>query len=82
MDSNFVENLPDISFIDYATIEQVQEQMIQDYQEKYEELTGKKKTLALADRDRLILYAATVQLYQTMQYVDLPENGAAEICKR
>ena len=64
------DNIPDISFIDDATIDQILAQMISDYQSKYEEVTGNKRTLAQADPDRLILYAASIQIYQAMQYAD------------
>lgn len=64
------ENFPDISFIDDSTIEEVQTQMINDYQEKYKELTGREASLGQADPYRLIMYAASVQIYQAMQYAD------------
>lgn len=64
------ENFPDISFIDNATLDEVNAQMISDYQEKYKELTGKEASLAQADPYRLIMYACSVQIYQGMQYAD------------
>lgn len=64
------ENFPDISFIDNCTIDDVQTQMINDYQAKYKELTGKDITLAQADPHRLEMYACSVQIYQAMQYAD------------
>lgn len=64
------DNFPDISFIDDCTVEDVLAQMINDYQEKYKELTGKDVSLAQADPYRLIMYACTVQIYQGMQYAD------------
>lgn len=64
------ENFPDISFIDNCTVEEVLAQMINDYQEKYKELTGKDVSLAQADPYRLIMYACTAQIYQGMQYAD------------
>lgn len=64
------ENFPDISFIDNSTIDEVLNQMVNDYQEKYKELTGKEVSLAQADPYRLIMYAASVQIYQGMQYAD------------
>lgn len=63
-------NFPDISFIDNVTVDDVMTQMIADYQEKYKEITGKEVSLAQADPFRLIMYAATMQLYQGMQYAD------------
>lgn len=64
------ESFPDISFIDDSTVDEVLAQMVNDYQEKYKELTGKEVSLAQADPYRLIMYACTVQIYQAMQYAD------------
>ena len=65
-----LENLPEVSFIDGVTLEDIQAKMVADYQSKYEELTGKSATLERADPITLILYAASVQLYQAYLYVD------------
>ena len=64
------ENFPDISFIDNSTIDEVLTQMINDYQEKHKEITGKDVSLAQADPFRLIMYACAIQIYQAMQYAD------------
>lgn len=64
------ENFPDISFIDRTTIDELQTQMINDFLEKYEEITGEKISLAQANPYRLILYSASLQIYQAMQYAD------------
>lgn len=65
-----LEAYPDISFIENMTIEDLQAEMIEDYCEKYEELTGKSVELGLADPVRLILYAASLQIYQGMRFID------------
>lgn len=65
-----LENYPDVSFIDNMTLEDMQNQLISDFKEKYEEVTGQEITLGKADPVRMILYAATLQLYQGMQYID------------
>lgn len=65
-----LEAYPDISFIENMTIEDLQAEMIEDYCEKYEELTGKSVELGLADPARLILYAASLQIYQGMRFID------------
>ncbi len=65
-----LENYPDINFIENMTLEDMQNRMISDFQGKYEEITGKEVMLAKADPVRLILYAAALQLYQGMQYID------------
>lgn len=64
------ENYPEISFIEDLTLEKLKSQMINDYYDKYEEETGKRIELGLADPSRLILYAAALQIYQGMQYID------------
>lgn len=64
------DNFPDISFIDETTVDEVLTQMINDYQEKYKEITGMEASLALANPYRLIMYACTMQIYQAMQYAD------------
>ena len=64
------ENFPDISFIGNETIDGLVTQMINDYLDKYEEITGERIALAQADPNRLILYACANQIYQAMQYAD------------
>lgn len=63
-------NFPDISFINDLTIDELINQMINDYQDKYKEVTGTQVSLAQADPYRMIIYACAVQLYQAMQYID------------
>lgn len=63
-------NIPEISFIDNLTLSELTDQMIQDYQEKYKELTGKDVSLAQADPYRMIIYACALQIFQAMQYAD------------
>lgn len=64
------DNFPDISFIEDTTIDEVLNQMIDDFLAKYEEITGEKIALARANPYRLIMYASAVQIYQGMQYAD------------
>lgn len=66
-----LEDYPDISFIEGMTLEEMERQMVKDFREKYEEITGREVVLAKADPVRLILYAAALQLYQEMQYIDM-----------
>lgn len=65
-----LEGYPDISFIENMTLENLREQMIADFTEKYKEETGEELTLGLGDPNRLVLYAAALQIYQGMQYID------------
>ena len=65
-----IANLPDVSFIDGVTLDDIQQQLISDYIEKYEELTGESVELTRADPASLILYACSIQIFQAMLYVD------------
>lgn len=69
MNSTLV-NFPDISFIDDLSIDELIDEMIRDYQDKYKEVTGTAVSLAQADPYRMILYTCAIQLYQAMQYAD------------
>lgn len=63
-------SLPDISFIENMSLEEVKNKAIELYEQEYEEITGQAITLAPADPDRLKLYACSLLIYQLMQYVD------------
>lgn len=65
-----LESYPEISFIEDKTLQSVQEEMLSDFISKYEELEGKTLTMGEADPNRLILYAASLQLYQLYIYLD------------
>lgn len=65
-----LENLPDISFIDDINLDAVESQMVKDYQDKYNELTGETVTLERGEPISLILYAAAVEIYQMYMYID------------
>jgi phage-related baseplate assembly protein len=65
-----LQDYPDISFIDNKTLEDVVNEMLNDFTSKYEEETGKSITLTESNPDRLILYAAALQIYQLYQYID------------
>lgn len=65
-----IDKLPEISFIDSKTVENVQDELISDYETAYKAATGTAITLADASPMRLSLYAAAAQIYQAMQYVD------------
>lgn len=65
-----LENYPDISFIGNMTLEDLKDQMIQDYKDGYRLQTGREIELSEADPYRMILYAAALNIYQGYQYLD------------
>lgn len=70
-DISTVKDLPDISFIEYKTMDDVKANMVADYEAYMTEATGKPYTLPRVSRDRFKLYAAAAQIYQAMKYVDI-----------
>ena len=65
-----IDNLPDISFIDDLTLQDMQTLLITEYQNRWKELTGETIHLKRADPNRVILLAAAQYLYQGMQQID------------
>lgn len=65
-----LQNVPDVSFIDNLTLEQVSKQILQDYAARYRELTGEDAALSAADPVRLVLLTFAQHIYQGLQYVD------------
>ena len=76
---NAIKNLPDISFIDNKTIDQVRQEMVADYESFISEATGQTVTLERSSVHRMELYAAAAQIYQAMQYID--RQGKQSILK-
>ena len=74
-----LENIPDISFIDDLDVTDIQNQMISDFETKYEEITGNKIQLAKADPYRIILYACSMQQFQALKFLD--EMGKQNLIK-
>lgn len=70
-DISTIKDLPDISFIEYKTVDNVKTSMVADYEAYMTEATGKPYTLPRVSRDRFKLYAAAAQIYQAMKYVDI-----------
>lgn len=66
-----LKNLPGVSFIGTETLSSIQDRMVDDYQTKYQELTGKTQALSRADPVTLVLYACSVQIYQMELYIDM-----------
>ena len=78
-----VKNLPDVSFIDGATVEDIRGEMVADYEAFMSQATGCPLTLDRASPHRMELYAAAAQIYHALQYIDragkpglLPITGA------
>ncbi len=65
-----VKNLPDISFIDWKTVEDIRGEMVADYEAFMSQATGRPLTLDRASPHRMELYAAAAQIYHAMQYID------------
>lgn len=63
-------NLPDLSFIDGVTLEDIQRDMLDEYDKKHVELTGRSANLQRADPMTLLSYATAVLLYQGYLYID------------
>lgn len=74
-----IANLPEVSFIENVSLDDIQERMSNDYKAKYKELTGMEARLPRADPITLILYACSVQIYQAMLYVD--KTGKMDLLK-
>ena len=69
-DISVVKNLPDVSFIDGATVEDIRREMVADYEAFMEKETGRPIKLDRASPHRMEMYAAAAQIYQAMQYID------------
>lgn len=67
---NTIDNLPDISFIDGLTLENIQSQMLSDFVAKYRDITGKKIQLSKSDPNRIIMLGCAQLIYQGLQNID------------
>lgn len=65
-----INNLPDVSFIENMTLDDVQALLVKSYEEKYEQVTKEKISLKRADPVTLTLYACSVLIFQALLYVD------------
>ena len=57
-------DLPEISFIDDITFDEILEEMISDYESFYEEKTGQKITLRPGDKEYIHIRIEAAQYYQ------------------
>lgn len=66
-----LQNLPEIDFLSDLNITQetIAEEMLEDYQSKYEELTGKEITLYPAKTERLKMQIVAGEIYQIYEYI-------------
>ena len=65
-----VKSAPDISFIEDASVEEIRDEMIADYEKYISEAEKKQIRLERASPHRMEIYAAAAQIYQAMQYID------------
>lgn len=63
-------NLPDISFVDDISYEKILNDMIADYEKKYQEATDRKVTLRPGDKEHIHLRIEAGQYYQMYQIMD------------
>ncbi len=65
-----IESLPDISYIDNLTLEDVKNMLMEEYQKEYKEMTGQEVILERSDPIRILLMAQAVLDMQTLSYID------------
>lgn len=65
-----IKNLPEVSFIDNITLDDVQALLVESYEERHRQITKKRISLSRADPVTFTLYACSVMLYQTLLFVD------------
>ena len=63
-------DLPDISFIGNISYEQILEEMIKDYEKKYEEVAKRKVVLRPGDKEHIHLRIEAGQYFQMYQILD------------
>ncbi len=74
-----IDELPDVSFIGDITLDDVRAQMVADYREKYEELTGTAPELPADDKNRLLLGVCAMQIYQGFRFIE--QTGRMNLLK-
>lgn len=67
---NTLKNLPDVSFIDGLTLQDVQSQLLSYFTDKYQEITGKRIQLSKSDPNRIIMLGCAQIIYQGLQNID------------
>ena len=74
-----IARLPDISFIDDITLDDIKAKMIADYQDKFKEITGQAVALKDGEPITLMLYACAVQIFQ--MYLNVDKAGKMNFLK-
>lgn len=74
-----LENIPEISFIENMSLQEIKDQVISEYKRLYKEKYGEDPNLGEADPKYLMMQAFALIEYQTMQYVDI--KGKQELLK-
>ena len=72
-------DLPEISFIDDITFDEILEEMISDYESFYEERTGQKITLRPGDKEYIHIRIEAAQYYQ--MYLKLDNSAKMNLLK-
>lgn len=73
MSSNVLKTLdeyPELNFIDNYTLSQLETEMLQWYQDKYKEITGKEVVLSRASKTRITLQCCAYYMFQIMEQVN------------
>lgn len=65
-----LQNLPEISFIDDMTIDEIQKKLVSEYENSITAITGNKYVLPQADKFRIIINSIALILYQNLQFID------------
>ena len=65
-----LQNLPEISFIDDMTIDEIQKKLVSEYENSITAITGNKYVLPKADKFRIIINSIALILYQNLQCID------------
>lgn len=65
-----LQNLPEISFIDNMTIDEIQKKLVSEYENSITAITGNKYVLPQADKFRIIINSIALILYQNLQCID------------
>lgn len=70
MGISVLDELPDISFIDDLTLEQVTEMMMEEYRKNLKEITGEEPVIERSDPYRLLINSQSVLNMQMLLYID------------